>query len=131
MYYSLHISAIRTLLFAGKYNHNNVACIAAPGPVSVTVVSTNESAIHLKWNPPEEPNGIVILYTVTWNEFGTVTNNGGNGNDSVTVSSIDITGLKAYTTYNISITAWTEVGSGDPEYIQANTNVSGNFFLHK
>ena len=113
-----------------KNQHNNVACIAAPGPVNVTKVSTNESAIHLKWDPPEEANGIIILYTVTWNEVGTVTNNGGNGNDSVTITSIDITGLKAYTTYNISIAAWTEVGSGDPQDILANTDVSGNFIVH-
>ena len=125
----LFIIIFSALSVSGEYNqHNNVVYVAAPGKVGEIYATTNESAIQLKWNPPDKPNGIVILYTVTWNEVGTVTDNDGEGSDNATSSSYDVTGLKAYTTYNISIVAWTEVGSGDPEYIQANTTVSGNFF---
>ena len=128
----LFIVIFSTLSVSGKYNqHNNVVYVAAPGKVGKINATTNESAIQLNWDPPDEPNGIVILYTVTWNEVGTVTDNNGEGSDNATSSSYDVTGLKAYTTYNISIAAWTEVGSGDPEYIQANTDVSGNFIIHK
>ena len=105
--------------------------IAAPGQVGQINATTNESAIQLNWDPPEKPNGFIILYTVTWNEVGAVTDNDDDLSDNTKSTSYDVTGLKAYTTYNISIAAWTEVGIGDPKYIQAYTTISGNLFVHK
>ena len=114
-----------------KSPRNNTFYIAAPGQVGQINATTNESAIQLNWDPPEKPNGFIILYTVNWTEVGTVTDTDGEGSADTKNTSYDVTGLNSYTTYNISIAAWTKVGRGDPEYIQAYTTISGNLFVHK
>ena len=86
-------------------------CIA-PGPVSNLTVTPNFTFIVLTWSPPQEPNGVIISYEVTY----TV-----NGNDTVRVNTSDLSttftipSLTPRTRVSaITVTAYTRIGRGEP-----------------
>ena len=78
-------------------------------------------SIVLTWSPPQEPNGVIISYEVTY----TV-----NGNNTVRVNTSDLT-----TTFTISsltpqtrvsaitVTAYTRIGQGEPANLPDQTTL--------
>ena len=86
-------------------------CIV-PGPVSNLAGTPKFTSILLTWSPPQEPNGIIISYEVTY----TV-----NGNNTVRVNTSDssttftIPSLTPQTRVSaITVTAYTRIGQGEP-----------------
>ncbi len=82
---------------------------AVPGAVSNLTGKLNFTSVVLSWAPPQEPNGIIIAYEVTY------TINGGNlTRVNVTDNMIIIAELKPTTSISdISVSAYTSVGQGE------------------
>ena len=86
-------------------------CIV-PDPVSNLAGTTKFTSILLTWSPPQEPNGVIISYEVTY----TV-----NGNNTVRVNTSDLSttftipSLTQQTRVSdITVTAYTRIGRGEP-----------------
>lgn len=52
-----------------------LSCVSEPfdPPQNVTVVNVTASSVTLMWQPPTEPNGIIVHYTIYYTDNGTVT----------------------------------------------------------
>ena len=95
-------------------------CLTAPGdpPTFLRSSVINSTAVHLTWEQPLLPNGIIINYTVTYNlselSVSAITD----------AQSILITGLEEYTVYEFEVFASTRIGPGPPASILARTDVA-------
>ena len=75
------------------------------------------TSIVLTWSPPQEPNGVIISYEVTY----TV-----NGNNTVRVMSTTFTipSLTPQTRVSaITVTAYTRIGQGEPANLPDQTSL--------
>ena len=92
---------------------NNIFCVCmyiAPGPVFNLAGTPKFTSIVLTWSPPQEPNGVIISYEVTY----TV-----NDNNTVRVNTSDLSttfiipSLTPQTRVSdITVTAYTRIGRG-------------------
>ena len=81
--------------------------ISVPHAPSNVVVATNSaSSLDVQWDPPEQMNGILQKYTVTYNGRG--------GGDNTTDTSATLTGLEACTEYTVTVTATNGAGTSEP-----------------
>ena len=73
--------------------------------------------IILTWRPPEEPNGVIISYEVTY------TVNGGNTfRVNTSNSTFTIPSLTPQTSLSpLAVTAYTKIGRGEPTFINEST----------
>ena len=79
----------------------------APGHLRVNAITS--TTCNLMWSRPFVPNGILILYTITYNSTsGTVASVTVDGNSTATV----VTGLHPYTYYIFNVSASTRIGNG-------------------
>lgn len=103
---------------------------AAPSPPTITrAVNTSSTSILVEWNPPSNPNGNIRGYLINY----TLAANIGNPfalmslNVSGKVTHIELSGLNIFTTYSISIQAWT-IKFGDPSNtVNVTTSEDGKF----
>ncbi|XP_048405543.2 phosphatidylinositol phosphatase PTPRQ isoform X2 [Stegostoma tigrinum] len=76
-------------------------------PENLTFQNVTETSAYLGWSPPEKPNGIIIYYEVTYTNY----------TDSVTTNSsetnIYLENLKKFSSYNVSVKAYTKYGHGN------------------
>ena len=84
---------------------------SAPGPVTNFIINVTLTSVNLFWSPPEQPNGILIHYEVTYRLNGS--------NEAINVSSeslsttFTIQPLTPETgVVNISVSAYTSAGQG-------------------
>nr|XP_034982811.1 phosphatidylinositol phosphatase PTPRQ [Zootoca vivipara] len=76
-------------------------------PRLLTVKQLSGVIVKLSWQPPLEPNGIILYYTVyVWNIISRRSIN-------VTETSLDITDLENKMEYNVYVTASTRFGDGN------------------
>ena len=91
--------------------------LLVPGLVAnFSVDEVNETSISIEWNPPQEPNGIILGYEIFYHVTET------NESESIAISAIDltsmdafqwnITGLMAFADYNVRMRARTSAGFG-------------------
>ena len=73
------------------------------------------TTITLTWQPPPVPNGVIIMYQVTYSTNGVV------NTYNTTTPPVTITGLVPRTTYTFSVTAYTITGPGTPQQVQTST----------
>ncbi|EGD79414.1 hypothetical protein PTSG_09826 [Salpingoeca rosetta] len=100
---------------------------APPGPPSNVQadeeLSDNGEVITVSWQPPYEPNGIVIKYTIYYQKLGgtwqSVTTSSGS------VRSVEIDGLDPISTYVVQVSAWTAAGEGERSNTIAPTTGQG------
>ena len=91
-----------------------------PGPVSNLTALPTLTAINLTWSAPEEPNGVIISYEVTYRV---------SGGDLVTnttdlSTAFSISSLTPQTTvFNISVSAYTSIGPGGAATIADQTTL--------
>ena len=84
-----------------------------PGPVSGLQAFNNTfTTITLTWLPPPTPNGVTIMYQVTYSTNGIV---------NTTTPPVTITGLVPRTTYTFSVVGYTITGPGTPQQVQTST----------
>ncbi len=80
----------------------------APGAVFNFTAEPILTSVLLTWSPPQEPNGVIIAYEVTYSV------NGSKPNIMNTTNTIQILRLALNTEVsNISVRAYTSVGPGD------------------
>ena len=91
---------------------SSVNVAIAPGPVSNLAATPKFTSIVLTWSPPQEPNGVIISYEVSY----TV-----NGNNTVRVNTSDLSttftipSLTPQTSVSaITVTAYTRIGVNLP-----------------
>ncbi|ROT81278.1 hypothetical protein C7M84_025566 [Penaeus vannamei] len=82
-----------------------------PGPPEVTDIVQSSNGIYLAWQTPDEPNGIILRYNLSWINMGE-----GSDNGSVILpadqTSYEITGLQSGSVYCVLILAKTSAGWG-------------------
>ena len=102
-----------------SYNIDLITIIIAPGPVSNLAGTPKFTSIVLTWSPPQEPNGVIISYEVTY----TV-----NGNNTVRVNTSDLSttftipSLTPQTRVSATVTAYTRIGQGEPAYFPVDSS---------
>ncbi|XP_045102529.1 receptor-type tyrosine-protein phosphatase S-like isoform X2 [Portunus trituberculatus] len=84
---------------------------SVPGrPVNVTAKAEGAEALWVGWEPPVEPNGVVISYTVIWTHA--VTRHADTLDVDGNTTSVVISSLQPCTNYTITVSAATAAGSG-------------------
>ena len=106
---------------------------------TVDIIPSNYS-MNVSWEIPTEPNGVITSYTVKWCEGDRVMNSisdpgvrmCANHTDTASSTLFTIPGLDAYTHYNISVFASTEIGPGPPvnRYIPTTAGSIKNLLLY-
>ena len=91
-----------------------------PGPVANLSALPRVRSVDLTWSEPEEPNGVIISYEVTYRV---------NGSNLVTTNttelSFSISPLSPLTTvFNISVSAYTSIGRGEAVVTDSVTTIS-------
>ena len=83
---------------------------SAPGPVSNLMGTPTLTTVILTWNPPQQRNGIITNYTVTYRVNGSapVTRNTDNPDTTFTITSL----FPQTRIFNISVRASTSAGPG-------------------
>ena len=91
----------------------NVLTCTVPGVVSNFTGQPMFTSIVLTWSVPQEPNGVIISYEVTYrvSDGNLVTTN--TINLRLTISSL----TPGTNVTEISVSAYTSVGRGDPVHI--------------
>ena len=100
--------------------HTTYLFILVPGPVANLSARARVKSVDLTWSVPEEPNGVIISYEVTYRVTGSnlVTTN-------TTELSFSISSLSPLTTvFNISVSAYTSIGAGEDVVIDSVTTIS-------
>ena len=88
----------------------------APGPVSALMAQPMSTSIVLTWSAPQEPNGVIISYEVTYrvNDGDPVTTN----TTSDLSTTFTIPSLTLHTRVsNISVSAYTSIGRGEAVHL--------------
>ncbi len=90
-------------------------------PPSFMTAETTAFGVVLTWEDPQIPNGIIVSYTLSYN----IT----SGNVSIVIDVLTgrmhtLSGLDAYTYYEVTIMAETEIGSGPATSIVVQTSES-------
>ena len=91
-----------------------------PGPVSDLTALPTLTSIDLTWSAPQEPNGVIISYEVTYR----VTSNLITIRTSNLIMTFSISSLTPQTTVsNISVSAYTSIGPGEAATIADQTTL--------
>eukprot|EP00731_Ephydatia_muelleri_P018890 Em0011g930a len=106
--YSIEVSAVNSDGAMGPYRSPLfvVTHQSTPGPVGgLQAFNKTFTTITLTWQPPPVPNGVIIMYQVTYSTNGVV------NTYNTTTPPVVITGLVPRTTYTFSVTAYTITGA--------------------
>ena len=88
-----------------------ISLLTVPGPVSDITARPEVTSVVLTWSVPQEPNGIIIAYEVTYSIDGSAITvvNSTNGATTLTTPSLPPnTNISS-----ISVTAYTSIGRGE------------------
>ena len=109
--------------YAGQHTHKVhfvKFCIIFPtapsiAPNAVSGRNTSSTSLTLSWRPlTTGQNGIITGYTVYYRATGPRGGSTQSVQLGATALKTDIFGLLIYTSYNISVSAWTNGGQGPP-----------------
>ena len=77
---------------------------------------SNSTSVVLTWSAPQEPNGVIISYEVTYvvSDGNLITTNTTALSTTFTISSL----TPGTRVSNISVSAYTSVGGGDATYLE-------------
>ena len=85
-----------------------------PGPVSSLSATTAVTQLTVSWNPPSEPNGVIIVYELRYsssNEMCLCNSSTATVNTSATQHTLR--GLPRNTFFTFSVRAYTIIGPGE------------------
>lgn len=101
----------------------SVSIVPSSPPRELTGVNSSSSSLLITWSPPiqEDQNGIIQGYNISY--FAAP--NGSVTDMSTSETTINITGLLFYTQYNVSVAAYTSVGTGPSDSTVVRTDSSG------
>ena len=110
---------------------------APSAPLNVTAHNLSSTSIMVTWQPPVTPNGIVRFYRVKYDvdhEFsGSGDNSGGGGsinNVNTTNTSVIITMLDNYTTYEVQVFATTITEGDGSVVVRVRTDENSKFLCY-
>ena len=104
-------------------SYNVMVYPTVPGPVSNLTVQPKFTSIDLTWSAPQEPNGVIISYEVTYRVTGSNLNTTNTTDLNTTFS---ISSLTPQTTVsNISVSAYTSIGPGEAVIVADQTTFDG------
>ena len=85
-----------------------------PGAVSSLTFQPTFTSILLTWSAPQEPNGVIISYQVTYRADNDVDGTPVTTNTTNLSTAFTISSLRLDTpVYNVSVSAYTSVGIGE------------------
>eukprot|EP00731_Ephydatia_muelleri_P018844 Em0011g884a len=116
--YSIEVSAVNSDGAMGPYSSPLFVLThqSTPGPVGgYQAFNKTFTTITLTWQPPPVPNGVIIMYQVTYSINGVV------NTYNTTTPPVTITELVPRTTYTFSVTAYIITGPGTPLQVQTST----------
>ena len=95
----------------------------APSAIPLNVIGVNSSStsLSISWKPPPESdrNGNILGYNIT---YFTINDSDLMTNITTSDTMTNITGLLVYTEYNVSVAAYTSVGSGPFDTVTVRTD---------
>ena len=95
--------------------------LTVPGPVSDLTAQSKFTSIDLTWSAPQEPNGVIINYEVTYRVTGS---NLITTNTTELITTFIISSLTPKTTVSdISVSAYTSIGPGEAATIADQTTL--------
>ena len=89
-------------------------CVA-PCPVSNLAGTPKFTSIVLTWSPPQEPNGVIISYEVTYTVNGSNTFRVNTSNLSIAFTIPSLTPQTRVSA--ITVTAYTRIGRGESAHL--------------
>ncbi|XP_058066091.1 neogenin [Anopheles bellator] len=84
----------------------------AGAPQNLRGYAITERDIHLQWDPPAVPNGLIAKYRVYYAE----TDNGAEMYSDTTTTEVIINELRPYTHYTLYVVPFNQAGMGDPSH---------------
>lgn len=100
-----------------------VTLLLVPGPVSDLSGSPTQSSLEITWSAPEEPNGVIISYQITYriNNSNIIVVNTTGASTAFTIPSL----TPGTRISNISVSAYTRAGRGQPAYLEDMITLDG------
>lgn len=100
-----------------------------PGPSSPRNVQADPlsiNAIRLRWQPPEDPNGGIIKYSIEYQRVGQTTLHPWVDTDDGNKTTMDVTSLNGSTLYQFRVRAFSKVPGDWSMFVKARTQENGN-----
>ena len=101
--------------------------IGPSAPLNITAHNLSSTSILITWQPPVIPNGIVRFYSV---EFTEISTNGVVNSIHATNTSVIITMLEKFTTYEVQVFATTITEGDGSDVVTVTTDEDSKFFTY-
>ncbi|XP_034439136.1 tyrosine-protein kinase receptor Tie-1 isoform X1 [Hippoglossus hippoglossus] len=102
--------------------------ISSQGPSSprnVQALPLSVSAVQVKWQPPEDPNGGIIKYIIEYQPLGQGSHHPWVDTDDGNKTTKDVTALNGSTVYQFRVRAFSKVPGEWSKFVQATTQGDG------
>ncbi|XP_026003110.1 tyrosine-protein kinase receptor Tie-1 isoform X2 [Astatotilapia calliptera] len=96
-------------------------CPGPSSPLNVKAVPLSMSAIQVKWQPPDDPNGGILKYIIEYQPVGQVSPHPWVDTDDGNKTTKDVTALNGSTVYQFRVRAFSKVPGEWSNYVQAKT----------
>ncbi|KAM4549220.1 tyrosine-protein kinase receptor Tie-1 isoform 2-T2 [Odontesthes bonariensis] len=93
-------------------------------PLNVQATTLSLSAIQVRWQPPENPNGGIIKYVIEYQAVGQESPHPWVDTDDGNKTTKDVTGLNSSTNYQFRVRAFSKVPGEWSNFVQAKTQGS-------
>ena len=103
---------------------HNMLDYSVPGPVSSLSATPAMTQLTVSWNPPSEPNGVIILYEIHFslsNGTEMCLCNSSTATINTSATQHTLRGLSPNTFFTFSVRAYTIIGPGEYVTGQAST----------
>lgn len=115
----------------GGYSQNvvdSLHIVFFPGPSSPRNVHADPlsvNAIRLRWQPPEDPNGGIVKYSIEYQPVGQSTLHPWVDTDDGNKTTMDVTSLNGSTLYQFRVRAFSKVPGEWSMFVKARTQENG------
>ncbi|XP_019953827.1 tyrosine-protein kinase receptor Tie-1 isoform X4 [Paralichthys olivaceus] len=100
-------------------------CPGPSSPRSVQALPLSVSAIQVRWQPPEDPNGGIIKYIIEYQPLGQGSPHPWVDTDDGNKTTKDVTALNGSTVYQFRVRAFSKVPGEWSKFVQATTQGDG------
>ncbi|XP_062252186.1 tyrosine-protein kinase receptor Tie-1 isoform X4 [Platichthys flesus] len=100
-------------------------CPGPSSPRNVQALPLSVSAVQLKWQPPEDPNGGIIKYIIEYQPLGQGSPHPWVDTDDGNKTTKDVTALNGSTVYQFRVRAFSKVPGEWSKFVQAATQGDG------
>lgn len=98
-------------------------------PRNVQALPLSVSAIQVRWQPPEDPNGGIIKYTIEYQPVGQGSPHPWVDTDNGNKTAKDVTALNGSTLYQFRVRASSKVPGEWSKFVQAMTQGDGKMWV--